>query len=174
MGSHHYARGCRERGEKVVAMLSIEMIGCFSDDQGSQKGPFSSVGNFLLFAGHTGDGRVIKQARRTFTAATTMPAEVLILARQWTISARVPLGANSSDQWSFWQFDYPGVMATDTAHWRNPNYHQPTDTPEKLDYDRMATAVQGLEAVLRTWTQGNDVGAPEPEEPLEISTSRPP
>ena len=148
MGSYNYARRCRESDEKIVAMMSIEMIGYFSDERGSQRGPFPSVGNFLLFAGHTGNGRAIKTAQQTFLAAVAMPAEVIVLPEQLVVHARVPLGANSSDQWSFWQFDYPGIMATDTANWRNPHYHHPTDTPEKLSYDRMATAVEGLEACL--------------------------
>jgi hypothetical protein len=165
MGSYHYAQLCRERGERIVAMLSIEMIGYFRDEQGSQKGPFPGRGNFLLFAGHSGNGRMINKARQAFAAATTMPAEKVILAKPLAVTARVPLGANSSDQWSFWQFDYPGIMASDTANWRNPHYHQPTDTPEKLNYDRMARAVEGLEAVVTTWTDGKDLDEAVPPTP---------
>jgi len=59
-------------------------------------------------------------------------------------------GIGWSDQWSFWRQDYPGIMVTDTAPFRNPNYHRPTDTPDTLDYGRLAQVVTGLEAVVRT------------------------
>jgi hypothetical protein len=57
-------------------------------------------------------------------------------------------GVGWSDHWAFWQAGYPAAMVTDTAPFRNTHYHQPTDTPEKLDYDRLARAVRGLEDVV--------------------------
>ena len=154
MGSYRYAQLCSERGDKIVAMLSIEMIGYFSDEPGTQKGPFPQVGNFLLFAGHSGNAQIIREARQTFVAASATPAEVVVLSKDLVVSSPMALGANSSDQWSFWHFDYPGFMATDTANWRNPHYHKPSDSPEKLDYRRMVNVVDGLAAVLRRWTSG--------------------
>lgn len=53
------------------------------------------------------------------------------------------------DQWSFWQFGWKGLMVTDTAPFRNPHYHRPTDLPATLDYDRMSRVVDGLSAVVR-------------------------
>ena len=52
-----------------------------------------------------------------------------------------------SDHWAFWREGYPGVMVTDTAPFRYPHYHAPSDTPDKLDYDRMARVVAGLARV---------------------------
>ena len=57
-------------------------------------------------------------------------------------------GVGWSDQWSFWEFGYQGVMVTDTALFRYPHYHRPTDTPDKLDYKRMARVLSGLEKVI--------------------------
>ena len=57
-------------------------------------------------------------------------------------------GVGWSDHWAFWQVGYPAVMVTDTAVFRNMSYHQPTDTPEKLDYDRMGRAVHGIDTVV--------------------------
>ena len=164
MGSYHYARMCRQRGgntdpavggDNVVAMISLEMLGYYSDEEGSQnaplKGVYPTVGNFLAFAGHTGDRVAVARAARVFTDACGIDAQVMVLPAQLAIHARAPLGVNSSDQWSFWQWNYHGIMATDTANWRNPNYHRPTDLPETLDYQRMARAVEGLEAVVRDW-----------------------
>jgi hypothetical protein len=57
-------------------------------------------------------------------------------------------GVGWSDQWSFWQVGYPAIMVTDTAPFRYPHYHTVADTPEKLDYERMARVVLGLERVI--------------------------
>lgn len=59
-------------------------------------------------------------------------------------------GIGWSDHWSFWQEGYPGVMATDTAPFRYNHYHEVTDTPEKLDYRRMARVVAGIGKVLQS------------------------
>ncbi|MDZ7615929.1 MAG: M28 family peptidase, partial [Patescibacteria group bacterium] len=58
-------------------------------------------------------------------------------------------GTAWSDHWSFWQFDYPAVMLTDTLPFRNPHYHEPTDTADRLDYNRTARVADGLLAVIR-------------------------
>ena len=57
-------------------------------------------------------------------------------------------GVGWSDQWAFWQNGYPGIMVTDTAPFRYPHYHEPTDTPDKVDYERLARVVAGLEPVV--------------------------
>jgi hypothetical protein len=54
-----------------------------------------------------------------------------------------------SDHWSFWQVGYPALMVTDTAPFRYPHYRRATDMPDKVDYDRMARVVAGVEAVVR-------------------------
>ncbi|HVG90014.1 MAG TPA: M28 family peptidase, partial [Alphaproteobacteria bacterium] len=63
------------------------------------------------------------------------------------VPAAIP-GVGWSDHWSFWQEGYPAIMVTDTAPFRNPNYHQPTDKADTLDYDRMARVVHGLAGVV--------------------------
>ena len=57
-------------------------------------------------------------------------------------------GVAWSDQLSFWRAGYPALMVTDTAFYRYRHYHAPTDTPEKLDYARMAGVVEGLARML--------------------------
>ena len=61
-------------------------------------------------------------------------------------------GVSWSDQWSFWQHGYRGIMITDTAPFRYPHYHRATDTPDKLDYDRFALVVSGMEKVIENLT----------------------
>jgi hypothetical protein len=164
MGSYHYARACRERNDNIVAMLSLDMIGYFSDAPGSQRSPvkdahYPTVGNFIAFAGHSDDRSLILGAQQAFNQAVPMSAQVMVVPAMIAKRAPMPLGANSSDQWSFWQWGYPGMMATDTANWRNQNYHMPSDTADTLDYERMAVVVEGLEAVVRDWAKPGEPGA---------------
>ena len=53
-------------------------------------------------------------------------------------------GVGWSDHWAFWQAGYPALMVTDTAPFRYPHYHLPSDTPDKLDYEDFARVVSGL------------------------------
>ena len=68
--------------------------------------------------------------------------------------AAIP-GVSWSDHWSFRRLGYPAVMVTDTAFYRYPHYHLPTDTPEKLDYERMARVTVGLAAMLKELADEN-------------------
>lgn len=152
MGSLVYARRCRQRKENIVAMLSLETIAYYSDEPGSQKYPlpfnmfYPSVGNFIGFIGNVDSAELVKQAVETFRGAVQFPSEGGALPDQID-------GVGWSDHWAFWQVGYPAVMVTDTAPFRNPHYHAATDTPDKLDYDRMARVVAGLDAVVRDLAQ---------------------
>jgi len=147
MGSRVYARGCRERGEKVVAMLSLETMGYFSDAKGSQKYPpvvgwfYPSRGNFIAFVADRGSKRLGRTAIQSFRAHSDFPAEAAAMP------AGLP-GIGWSDHWSFWQEDYEAIMVTDTAPFRNPHYHRGTDTVDTLDYVSFARVVAGLRGVL--------------------------
>ena len=83
----------------------------------------------------------MKQVLGAFRRNEPFPSEGAALP------AAVP-GVGFSDHWSFWQEGYRAVMVTDTAPFRYAHYHQPTDTPDKIDYDRMARVVRGLEKVV--------------------------
>lgn len=147
MGSQVYARRARERGDKVVAMLSLETIGYYSDRPKSQQypAPFSrfypDTGNFIGFVSDLGSRNLLRRAIGTFRGAARFPSEGL------AAPSGIP-GIGWSDHWSFWQAGYPAIMITDTALFRYPHYHDQSDTPEKLDYDRMARVVQGIGAVV--------------------------
>jgi hypothetical protein len=77
----------------------------------------------------------------SFRRHTRFPAE------GGALPASLP-GVGWSDHWAFWQQGYPGVMVTDTAPFRYPQYHEPEDTPDKLDYDRLARVVDALKNVI--------------------------
>jgi hypothetical protein len=147
MGSLVYARACKERGDNIAAMLSLEMIGYFADDEGSQDYPplvglmYPSSGNFIAFIGVEEAGPLVQKCVGAFRGAVDFPSEGAALPRL------IPRIA-SSDHWSFWKLGYPSAMVTDTAIYRNKNYHKATDTPETLDYAKMALVVEGLAGVV--------------------------
>lgn len=152
MGSSVYASRCRTRGENVAAMLSLETIGCYSDLPGSQSYPFPAAGypdrgNFLGFVSDFRSEPLLKAVTAAFRNATSLPAESLAGPTDMP-------GVAWSDHWSFWQYGYKAVMVTDTAPWRYPHYHLSSDTPEKIDYVRLASAVEGVGGVIEGLCRG--------------------
>ena len=149
MGSKVYARAARARGDDIRVMLSLEMLGCYSDEKGSQGYPpllghfYPAQGNYIAFVSNLRSRHALRNAFDAFRAASDFPAEKL------AAPALVP-GIAWSDQLSFWREGYPAAMVTDTAFHRYHHYHQPTDTPEKLDYERMAQVVEGLAGTLES------------------------
>ncbi|UCE08885.1 MAG: M20/M25/M40 family metallo-hydrolase [bacterium] len=147
MGSRVYAHRSCQRKEKIVAMISLESIGYYSKEKGSQQYPFPlslyypKVGNFIAFVGNIASKELVIQAIAFFREHTAFPSEG-IAAPQW-----IP-GIGWSDHWSFWEENYPAIMITDTALFRNKHYHSPADTPEKLDYDCTARVVCGLSRMI--------------------------
>jgi hypothetical protein len=152
MGSVVYARRCRARNENITAMFSIETIGYYSDDPQSQQYPFPmgffypSTANFIAFVGNTDSQQLVRESVKVFRESTRFPSE------GGAVPPSIP-GVGWSDHWSFWQEGYPGVMVTDTALYRYPHYHTASDTPEKVDYERLARVVAGLERVILHFVQ---------------------
>ena len=148
MGSYVYASGCKARGDKIKAMISLETIGYFSDAPGSQAYPSPGLGlfypktaNFIGFVGNVASRDLLRRSLKLFRAEEKIPSQGAALP------AFIP-GVAWSDQWAFWENGYPGIMITDTALFRYPDYHKNTDTPDKLDYDRFALVVSGMEKVI--------------------------
>lgn len=148
MGSYRYAAGCRQRGDKIVAMISLETIGYFSNTPASQHFPmialgliYPRIGNFIAFVGNVASRSLLRDVIHEFRRQAQIPSE------GGALPAMVP-GVGWSDQWSFWQHGYPGIMVTDTAPFRYPHYHSDSDTPDKLDYDSMTRVVSGMEKVV--------------------------
>jgi Zn-dependent M28 family amino/carboxypeptidase len=148
MGSRVFAAEAAKKGEKIVAMLALESIGYYSDAPGSQQYPFPlsvlypDTGNFIGFVGNFDSRSLLRRCIGAFRDTTRFPSEGVLAPQLIT-------GIGWSDHWSFWQEGYLGLMVTDTAPYRNPHYHEPTDTPDRLDYGRMARVVSGLRQVLR-------------------------
>ncbi len=143
MGSRHYAALTRKRQEKVVAMLSLETMGYYRDELGSQQYPFPfslfypDTANFIAFVGNVRSQHLVRRAIGSFRRHAHFPSQGI------AVPSFIP-GIAWSDHWSFWQEGYPAIMVTDTAFYRYAPYHTPADTPEKLNYERMARVVTGL------------------------------
>ena len=148
MGSLVYARRCKERGDKVSAMISLETIGYFSDAPNSQTYPspglgvfYPKVGNFVGFVSNVKSRTLLRRVITLFRRNAKIPSEGA------SLPAFIP-GVSWSDQWSFWQHGYQAIMVTDTAPFRYPYYHSSNDTPDKLDYDRFTLVVSGMEKAI--------------------------
>ncbi len=148
MGSVRHAKGLEAKGERVAGMLSLETLGCFSDKPGTQEYPapfgliFPNKANFIAFVAMPGSRAFLQEVVGAFRSHTQFP----------TIGGTAPDqidGIGWSDHWSFWKLGYPAVMVTDTALFRYRHYHKATDTPDKVDYDKLARITFGLEQTIR-------------------------
>jgi len=148
MGSAWHARALRASGREVEFMLSLEMIGRFSDRPGSQTYPvrgmhrlYSDRGDFVVVVGRMGDFGLTRRVKATMAGASPLPVH--------SINAPPLLvqGVDFSDHLSYWREGFPALMIGDTAFLRSPRYHQADDTFETLDYARMAQVVRGAYAV---------------------------
>ncbi|MGD2184269.1 M28 family peptidase [Lusitaniella coriacea] len=146
-GSLVYAEQLHQDKEKIVAMLSLETMGYFSNIAGSQKYPFPldllypNRGDFISFVGNLNSRKLVRRTIKSFRDRARFPSEGAALP-SW-----IP-GVGWSDQWSFWQQGNPGIMITDTAPYRYPYYHTEQDTPDKINFDKLARVVAALAEVI--------------------------
>jgi Zn-dependent M28 family amino/carboxypeptidase len=144
MGSMVYAKAARARGDNIRLMVSLEMLGCYTDRPGSQSYPpllrffYPDLGNFIAFISNLSSRKELRQLVDAFRAHSDFPAESLATFEF------IP-GVAWSDQLSFWRQGYSALMVTDTAFHRYAYYHTALDTPEKLNYEAMARVVEGLQ-----------------------------
>lgn len=148
MGSAHHVKLLQEQGARVRMMLALEMIGYFSDEPGSQWYPlpgmylsYPRVGNYIAVVGKFFGGANVRTIKRAMREASPLPVYSL------NAPSSVP-GVDFSDHLNFWKAGMPAVMITDTAFYRNAEYHSPGDTADRLDYTRMAMVVQGVYAAV--------------------------
>jgi len=144
MGSAVHAKSLKDNGVKVRAMVCLEMIGYFSDEPKSQEYPvgllklfYPTTGNFITIVGQLGKGGLTRSMKKGMSAGSSIDVR--------SISApRFIPGIDYSDHLNYWNYNYNAVMITNTSWYRNANYHMATDTPETLDYRRMAEVVKGV------------------------------
>lgn len=154
MGSDVAARNARARNDDVRAMLSLETMGYFTEAERSQHYPwpfsafYPSTGHFIGFVADTGSRALAHAVVSSFRERATIASE----------GSSVPSfirGIDWSDHGPYWRAGYRALMVTDTALFRNPNYHEPTDLPPTLDFERLARVTRGLEDVLVRLGQGD-------------------
>ncbi|WP_455212509.1 M28 family peptidase [Kaarinaea lacus] len=144
MGSAVHAKTLKENGVDVVVMISLEMIGYFTDEPDGQEYPFSlmklfypSTGNFIAVVGNFSGFGIVRKTKRAMKKAMNLPVR--------SLNAPGALaGVDFSDHLNFWKYDYPALMITDTAFFRNKAYHTKNDTWDRLDYERMSEVVKGV------------------------------
>lgn len=145
MGSAHHAAACDR--ENVLGLICLEMLGYFSDEPDSQPSLFPgysllfpTVGNFVAVVGNL--------------EAYGLAKQIYAGLKQQLPAARinVPWAGGTelffSDHRNYHPLGIPSVMVTDTAMIRNPNYHEPTDTPDTLDYRRLNLVTRGLVRIV--------------------------
>jgi len=156
MGSWVNAKHAHQRGDRIVAAISLETLGTYTDAAESQHYPvgfsffFPSKGNFVGFVGNLSSRDLVRDSVGYFRKTTQFPSEG-VAAPGGTA------GIGWSDHWSYWQEGYPAIMITDTAPFRNPNYHKLSDTPEKLNYEPMARVVIGIVKLVHRIGGGSSV-----------------
>ncbi|MFC1678829.1 M28 family peptidase [Elusimicrobiota bacterium] len=147
MGSYHSARTLKDTGRKVIGMISLEMLGYYRDERESQKYPpflspfFPDTANFVSVVSDLKSRRFLRRVREAFKPSGNLPV----------VAAAVPKIISSvglSDHSSYWKNDIRAVMITDTAFLRNRHYHQMSDLPSHLDYERMANVLDGVEKAV--------------------------
>lgn len=147
MGSVVHAVSLKEGGVKVRGMISLEMIGYFSDERGSQGYPapllrlfYPSRGDFIAVTGNPSNAGLTRRVKKAMGAGGISVYSV-------TAPVAVP-GIDYSDHASYWAQGYPGVMVGDTGFYRNRLYHKWGDTADRLDYKRMAQVIEGTFAAV--------------------------
>jgi len=154
MGSVVYARAAHARGERIFGMISLESIGYYRSEPGSQHYPkpfnrfYPQTGDFLAFVGNFASRSLVRRAIAAFRAHAAFPSAGLAAPQ------RLVYDVERSDHASFWREGWPALMVTDTVPFRNPNYHSEDDTPDTLDYPRLARVTAGLAQMVQTLAGG--------------------
>ncbi|WP_312390362.1 M28 family peptidase [Chryseobacterium sp.] len=145
MGSYIHAKYLKDNHIDVYGMASVEMIGYFKDEKNSQDFPvgalswiYGNKGDFItLVKRFSGSGKFVRNFIDNFKESKQIKTETFP-------APKFVKGVDFSDHLNYWKFDYPALMITDTSFFRNKNYHEPTDTLETLDLQRMTKVIDAI------------------------------
>jgi len=147
MGSKVYAKQAKKEKQRLDGMLCLEMVGYTCHQKGCQSYPFPLMfmgypeeGNFIGIVGNIRSKGLTSSLYKAFQRNRDLPVVKLTVPFSGWVMPSVRL----SDHASFWDQGYKAVMITDSAFYRNPYYHQPSDTMDKLDFQFMAELVESL------------------------------
>jgi len=157
MGSFHHAQSLKKSGQPSVRMISLEMIGYFSDEPGSQHYPVPALrhvygdrGDFIGVVGDLTSRDLIRDLKRSFVETGRIKTKAIS-------APSFVEGIDFSDHQNYIKFGFPAVMITDTAYFRNANYHRMSDTYDTLDYDKMSAVVDSVYFAMK-----DAIGRPPP------------
>jgi len=144
MGSFIHAKSLKDEKAVVRGMISVEMIGYFSDSVGSQEYPvgllssiYGDKADYITVVKKLGGGAFAKAFKEAYFNNNTLPAKAFA-------APTFVGGIDLSDHRSYWRLGYDAVMLTNTAFYRNHQYHLAGDTVDRLDIRRMGLVVDGL------------------------------
>ncbi len=142
MGSLNYARRCRARNDKISAMFSLETMGYYSSEPGSQSYPpgvsgYPDQGDFIGFVSNLASASLLRQSTEIFANHSSFPFQAIAAPESVA-------GVSLSDHMCFWQMNYPAIMITDTAPFRYPHYHTAEDLPDKINLPMFTELVKNL------------------------------
>lgn len=150
MGSYIHAKYLKDNNIDIYGMLSVEMIGYFSDEKKSQTYPvgllslfYGNKGNYITLVRKFGSGKFARKFVKHYKKSKT------INTKKFT-GPKFLSGIDFSDHLNYWKFGFSALMITDTSFYRNFNYHEPTDTIETLDIKRMARVINGIYKTITT------------------------
>lgn len=148
MGSYVHAKSLSDAKINVYGMISLEMIGYFKEEKHTQEYPigimslfYGNRGNYITLVNKFGKGKF----SRKFTSKYKRSK---VIRTKKFIGPKSLQGVDFSDHLNYWKFGFSALMVTDTAFYRNKNYHQNSDTMETLDIQKMAKVIDGLVLVL--------------------------
>ena len=149
MGSFIHAQRLKEKGVKVKLAIALDMIGFYSDEPNSQMYPvpfmdfyYPTKANFISIVSNFSNILEVREAKNIFKESSNLPVYSI------NAPAMIP-GIDFSDHRNYWKFDYPALMISDTAFYRSSNYHTEDDTPDTLDYEKMAKVVEGVYNMIK-------------------------
>jgi len=150
MGSYIHAKSLIDINADVYGMVCLEMIGCFKDERHSQTYPmkflsliYGNQGDFIILARKFASGKFVKIFCKQFKLTQKIKTKEFIGLQDF-------VGIDRSDHINYWKFGISALMITDTAFYRNENYHKHTDTWETLDLKRMARVIDGIFMAIST------------------------
>lgn len=149
MGSDVYAKSCKDKNENIVGMIALEMLGYYTEKRGSQKYPLPNMkgiypdkGNFIAVIGN-------EHSRHLAHLFSKGINETLLIKTKTSIAGTQIHSMNLSDHASFWKYNYPAIMITDTAFYRNPHYHEGSDTIDTLNFKYLTRLVYSLAYAIK-------------------------
>jgi Zn-dependent M28 family amino/carboxypeptidase len=144
MGSYVHAKSLHDKKVNVKGMICLEMIGYYNDEPNSQKYPigilrwfYGNKGDFITVVQNFSNGHFGDKVKKLMTKQDLLPT------KSFRGTSMLP-GIDFSDHRNYWEFGYNAVMISNTAFYRNNNYHEPSDTMETLDFNRMCKVIDEI------------------------------